>query len=141
MPSGSRPRLFERLETAQSGSRRRSYALRTDDVFESIQAHLMEIFSVRQGTVEARPDYGLPDFSGRFSTDEKQMRKVTREIEYVIEQFEPRLHSPEVTYLGTEHEVFAFRVTGQVAIDEGLQTIQLRTVMDRDNLVSVRTDR
>ena len=124
------PRLFERLETALSGSRRRSYALRTDDVFESIREHIREIFSVRQGAVEARPDYGLPDLAAIYGTQGDQAREVCRQLRHAIEQFEPRLQEPDVELRGSDNLQLLFKVSGWVEVDGDLQALEFNARLD-----------
>lgn len=83
--------LFERLTLGQEE------AVPNEDI--SIRNNLSRILGMHQGSVQALPDCGLPDFNDlRMSRSELQMA-LCAAIEHNIRCYEPRLCDPHVISL------------------------------------------
>jgi len=86
--------LFERLagETASRAS-----VSHEDGVMTSVAAHLSKMLSTRAGSVEALPDYGLPDLNDMSLSLHESLTNARNAIEGFIESYEPRLSAVQVT--------------------------------------------
>ena len=54
--------LLQRIALGDEGAKQ-SLDVDEDKLRESVQMHLQNMFNVRQGSVSALDDYGLPDFN------------------------------------------------------------------------------
>lgn len=63
----------------------------------SIRANLARVLGTREGAVQARPSYGLPDINDISLSRSELTASLCRAIERNIREFEPRLASPRVT--------------------------------------------
>lgn len=88
--------LFERLagETASRDS-----VGHEDNVMTSVAAHLSKMLSTRAGSVQALPDYGLPDLNDMSLSLHESLTHARNAIEGFIESYEPRLSAVQVTSL------------------------------------------
>ena len=64
--------------------------------FASIVSNLRMIFNARQGSSQARPDYGMPDFGDLMYGFNQLLPDIARAIKVQIELFEPRLSNVQV---------------------------------------------
>jgi type VI secretion system protein len=87
MMSGS---LFERLTRGEAG-------LNMDED-ESIRKHLLRMFIARQGSVQALPDYGLPDLNDLTLSRADLIRETCEALKTCINRYEPRLVDADVVY-------------------------------------------
>jgi len=60
------------------------------------------MLTARQGSVQALPDYGLPDINDLTLSRAELLNETCKAIEHCIEQYEPRLTEVEVTHLSLE---------------------------------------
>lgn len=81
--------MFERLTLGEAGT--------AMDEDESIRQHILRMFIARQGSVQALPDYGLPDLNDLNLSRAELIKETCAGIEQCICQYEPRLHEVEVT--------------------------------------------
>lgn len=81
--------LFERL-TNPPGAEELS-----DD--ESIRRHIKRMLTARRGSVQALPDYGLPDLNDLSYSRSDLLAECCRFIAESLEQYEPRLTGVTVT--------------------------------------------
>lgn len=80
--------LFERLTLGPDAA--------DMDVDASIRANLARVLGTREGAVQARPTYGLPDINDISLSRSELTASLCRAIERNIREFEPRLDSPRV---------------------------------------------
>jgi len=83
--------LFDRLTRGEAGTR-----LGED---ESIRLHLLRMLIARQGSVQALPDYGLPDINDLTLSRAELLQNTCLAIKQCIERYEPRLTEVEVHHL------------------------------------------
>jgi type VI secretion system protein len=87
--------LFDRLRSPESDADR-SIQQRTEDVANSVLAHLGRLLNTRHGDSPAAPSYGIPAFEAENLTTSESMQ---REIERSIRAYEPRLEDARVRAL------------------------------------------
>jgi len=87
--------LFDRLRSPDTDAGR-SIEQRTEDVANSVLAHLVRLLNTRHGDSPAAPSYGIPAFEAETLTTGETMQ---REIERSIRSYEPRLEDPRVRAL------------------------------------------
>lgn len=87
--------LFDRLRHPEAEADR-SIEQSTDDVAESVLAHLGRLLNTVHGDSLAAPTYGIPAFETETLTTSESMQ---REIERSIREYEPRLEDPRVRAL------------------------------------------
>jgi type VI secretion system protein len=90
--------LFERLE--------RPAAVHACGV-TSIASHLGKMLSIRAGSVQTLPDYGLPDLNDMNQSLHESLSQSRLLIERFIRAYEPRLQQVRVTALPRDHDPLA----------------------------------
>ncbi|MBV4482401.1 type VI secretion system baseplate subunit TssE [Pseudomonas khavaziana] len=108
--------LFERLEGDAS--------THTCTVV-SVAAHLGRMLSTRAGSVQALPDYGLPDFNDMQLSLHESLTRSRLVIERFIQAYEPRLVNVRVRLLPAAKEplVLAFAIDAGLVIDGTTQPV------------------
>lgn len=90
--------LFERLERP---------ATRPAGGVASVAAHLGKMLSIRAGSVQTLPDYGLPDLNDMNRSLHESLSQSRLLIERFIRAYEPRLKHVRVTALPRDHDPLA----------------------------------
>ena len=102
--------LFERLErpTATSACG-----------VASVAAHLGKMLSIRAGSVQTLPDYGLPDLNDMNQSLHESLSRSRLLIERFIRAYEPRLKQVRVTALPKGHDplALAFAIEATLVVD------------------------
>jgi len=120
-------RLVERLYLQDESSSAPQKQRGETPLVASIKAHLRRLFSTRQGTVPASPDYGLPMWG---DTEDLDLGDVCDLIKQQIERFEPRLAEVDVEPLQHENpKMVVLSVHGLVASPQS-ERFQLNIVLD-----------
>lgn len=120
------------LERIAAGKRDPKMDLDPSLVADSVLRHLERLFNVRQGCVETRPDYGLPDINSlmhRFPDASGEFRKA---IKRAIDEFEPRLQNTTVTADTNDGDQLQlrFKITAKL-VSKGLkQAVNFKTRLD-----------
>lgn len=102
--------LFERLERP---------ATRPAGGVASVAAHLGKMLSIRAGSVQTLPDYGLPDLNDMNRSLHESLSQSRLLIERFIRAYEPRLKHVRVTALPRDHDplVQAFAIEATLMVD------------------------
>lgn len=97
--------LFDRLTQGEAGTRM------SED--ESIRRHLMRLFTARQGSVTALPDYGLPDLNDLTLSRAEIINETCRAVSACIAAYEPRLTEVRVVHQPRREAAFSldFRIS------------------------------
>lgn len=134
-------RLFERLSRAESAPSHRG-SVDQSAVVQSVMQHLQRLLNSRQGNAQTAADYGMPDFTnllGNFSSE--SVDDLARNIQRVIEKYEPRLASVRV-YPDQPEEVSTsvhFRIECQLAAAGGRRVpISIQTVISVEGKVAIK---
>ncbi len=108
--------LFERLN--------HSAAPPTDDV-TSVAAHLGKMLSIRAGSVQTLPDYGLPDLNDMSLSLHESLSQSRLLIERFIRAYEPRLKQVRVRALLRDRDplALAFAIDATLKIDGVTQPV------------------
>lgn len=108
--------LFERLDGLVPA--------RTDSV-ACIAAHLERMLSTRAGSVQALPDYGLPDLNDMRLSLHESLSQSRLAIERFIQAYEPRLGNVRVRRREGAYNplVLAFVIEATVVIDGVIQHV------------------
>jgi type VI secretion system protein len=131
--------LFERLDTAGSLSAvvdNFSATLVTESVVDNIR----RIFNTRQGAVETRPDYGMPDLNDVVSLYLEAVPAIEQAVREQIEKFEPRLRNVEVSFEAQPDDPMAlgFVVTALI-VGRDDERIRFDTRLGDDRRISIRS--
>ena len=73
----------------------------------SVAAHLGKMLSIRAGSVQTLPDYGLPDLNDMNRSLHESLSQSRLLIERFIRAYEPRLKHVRVTALPRDHDPLA----------------------------------
>lgn len=97
--------LFERITLGEAGARM--------DEDDSIRSNLVRMFTARQGSVQAAPDYGLPDLNDLTLSRAELIQENCKAIRDCIARYEPRLSEAEVEHIELEdmHFTQGFRIS------------------------------
>lgn len=108
--------LFERL--GGDAARRPPNAERA--ALLSVASHLSRMLSTRAGSVQALPDYGLPDLNDMRLSRHDSVQQARAEIESFISRYEPRLRQVRVTPVARNHDPLqlAFTIEGQLRVNQ-----------------------
>ncbi|MFO7704957.1 MAG: type VI secretion system baseplate subunit TssE [Halopseudomonas sp.] len=129
--------LFERL-AGESGKRS---GLSVDQaIVASIAAHLAKMLSTRAGSVQALPDYGLPDLNDMRLSLHDSLQQARLAIEGFIEAYEPRLSQVRVVALPREHDPLSlsFALQGRLDVDGQRRTVSFTARLNGSGQVQVQ---
>ena len=108
--------LFERLTGGGTG------AMMEED--ESIRQHILRMFIARQGSVQALPDYGLPDLNDLTLSRADLIKETCSAVAECIQRYEPRLIGAKVTYQQIPEATFAMGLRISAMRDDGQGRLQ-----------------
>ncbi|WP_349572225.1 type VI secretion system baseplate subunit TssE [Azotobacter salinestris] len=108
--------LFERL--SGEADRRAGWDLEVA-VTASVAAHLAKMLGTRAGSVQALPDYGLPDLNDMRLSLHDSLQQARSTIEHVIETYEPRLNQVRVVPLPRNQDPLTFALAIEGLLDMG----------------------
>ena len=125
--------LFERLEQAQP-----THASQV----ACIAVHLGKMLSTRAGSVQTRPDYGLPDFNNMRCSLHESLSQSRRQIEGFIQACEPRLANIHVRLLPRDRDplVLAFVIDALLTVNGISQPVAFRAQLGEAGRVEVVPD-
>ncbi len=91
----------------------------------SVAAHLGKMLSIRVGSVQTLPDYGLPDFNEMNQSLHESLSQSRLLIERFIRAYEPRLSHVRVRVLPRDHDplCLAFAIDATLRIDGVVQPV------------------
>jgi type VI secretion system protein len=121
--------LFERLTLGDTADNM--------DEDSSIRQHLLRMFTARQGSVQALPDYGLPDINDLTLSRAELIKETCNAIQECITRYEPRLFDVEVSYRPLPDETFAMgmHISAMKYDEQGrLQPWQWEISLDGDKM-------
>ncbi|WP_373186395.1 type VI secretion system baseplate subunit TssE [Halopseudomonas sp.] len=129
--------LFERLA---GETNRRSGWSHDQAVVASIAAHLAKMLSTRAGSVQALPDYGLPDLNDMRLSLHDSLQQARIAIEGFIERYEPRLSQVRVIALPRDHDPLnlSFALEGMVDMDGQRRAVSFTARLNGSGQVQVR---
>ena len=128
--------LFERL----SGDTLQRVGLSSEAcALASVAANLAKMLSTRAGSVQTRPDYGLPDLNNMSLSLHESLSQARRAIEHFIECYEPRLSRVRVVSLPREHNPLrlAFSIEGVLEVEGSKRQVMFSAQLDGSGQVSV----
>lgn len=105
--------LFDRMTRGEEGARM------SED--ESIRLHLLRLLTARQGSVQALPDYGLPDLNDLTLSRAELISETCSAVQACIRRYEPRLTEVRVIPQSLSESLFAmgFRITALKRAPDG----------------------
>jgi len=129
--------LFDRLREPD-GLAVRSAHQRTEDIADSVLAHLQRMLNVRHGDAPCAPDYGIPALEAQHITASEEMRKA---IEQSIRSYEPRLDSVRVRYVARDDDdplKVRFEISARLATADEAVRVQFHSEVDSSGTWKVR---
>lgn len=129
--------LFERL----AGESAKRSGLSVDQaIVASIAAHLAKMLSTRAGSVQALPDYGLPDLNDMRLSLHDSLQQARLAIEGFIEAYEPRLSQVRVVALPRDQAPLSlsFALQGMVDLDGQRRMVSFTARLNGSGQVQVQ---
>lgn len=110
------------------------------DRIRSVSANVRRILNAREGSACAQLDYGMPAPSEIVHAFPHAVDRCKRQIQTLIERFEPRLSDLEVIHLEVESDPLKiyFQVSGKLRSDAGGTWLTLRVAYHPSGRVDVR---
>jgi type VI secretion system protein len=107
---------------------------------QSVLDYLQILMNTRQGSVSARPDFGLPDFNDMASEFPAAVPAIARAIKQQIDTFEPRLRNVVVRHVPDPDRplTLAYRIRAELDLPETDDAITFETVFGSDGSVRIR---
>ncbi len=98
----------------------------------SVLEHLRDMCGTRRGTVEGRPDYGLPDITELVLSFPRAIADMRAAMQHTIETYEPRLANVRVTHLpGKALDLtLRYEIAATLADDPGGPPVRFETRVD-----------
>jgi len=128
--------LIERLS---GEAQQRSGLSREAAAMASVAAHLSKMLSIRAGSVQALPDYGLPDLNDMRLALHDALQQARLQIERFIECYEPRLSQVRVSALPHEHDplTLSFAIEGLLQVADIQRQVSFHARLDGRGRVKV----
>jgi type VI secretion system protein len=106
----------------------------------SVAAHLEKMLSTRAGSVQALPDYGLPDLNDMSLSLYDSLAQARSAIESFITRYEPRLSDVEVTPIPREDDPFRllFEIQGLLELAGIKRQVRYIAALDGSGSVIVK---
>jgi len=134
--------LLQRVALGDEGAQR-SLDVGVDKLRKSVQLHLQNLFNVRQGSVSALPEYGLPDFNDLdLSTGYmKAVSDMRKAIKHALDTYEPRLENARVSFTHNEENPMdlRFEIVARLVVPESPVRVRFETMMGNDGLFKVQS--
>lgn len=107
-----------------------------------IATHLGNMLSTRAGSVQTRPDYGLPDFNDMRCSLHESLSQSRRQIEGFIQACEPRLANVHVRLLPRDRDplVLTFVIDALLTVNGVTQPVAFRAQLGEAGRVEVVPD-
>lgn len=107
---------------------------------QSVLDYLQILMNTRQGSVGARPDFGLPDFNDMVSEFPAAVPAIARAIKGQIDAFEPRLRNVVVRHVPDPDRplTLAYRIRAELVVTQAGDAVTFETVFGSDGSVRVR---
>jgi len=142
---GARALLFDRLVDLDPRQAVEQHPLRVldrDGLRESVRREVARLLNTRtplppsglEGRERTVLEYGLPDFSARYTRDPGARAELAREMERCIEAYEPRLRGVRVEVElppGSQRELTA-RVSGTMVSGDVVEPVSFPVAVERD---------
>ncbi|MDR9875120.1 type VI secretion system baseplate subunit TssE [Pseudomonas allii] len=125
--------LFERLE--------RPAATPASSV-TSVAHHLGKMLSIRAGSVQTLPDYGMPDLNDMNQSLHESLSQSRLLIERFIRTYEPRLKQVKVMTLPRDHDplALAFAIEASLVVKGVAQPVVFTARLSDSGRVEVMPD-
>ena len=130
--------LLDRLDDPRPDAPRRVEES-TEDLADSVLAHLQRMLNTRQGNCLTLDDYGIPDFTDMVHNFPEAVGRMQRAIRQSIERYEPRLRRVRVNPVD-EDDFFRvrFEITGELVTADEQAAVWFETTISPSGRISVR---
>lgn len=124
-----------------TGARPEQIAVDPSALLDDVLTHLRDLFNVRQGSVPARPDYGMMDINGVVHRFQEAIPVLRGEIKRQIETFEPRLTDIVVRHVPRPDKPLGlvFAVAATLVMPDRAQRVTVETTVGADGAVRVQS--
>jgi type VI secretion system protein len=131
--------LLDRLDDPRPNAPRR-IEQSTEELADSVLAHLQRMLNTRQGNCLTLEDYGIPDFTDMVHSFPEAVGRMQRAIRQSIERYEPRLRRVRVTPVEDPDDVFRlrFEITGELVTADEQAAVWFETTISPSGRISVR---
>lgn len=125
--------LFQRLERP---------AANPDSGVTSVAIHLGKMLSIRAGSAQTLPDYGLPDLNDMNQSLHESLSQSRLLIERFIRAYEPRLKDVRVRSLPRDHDplALAFAIEATLVVKGSRQPVVFTARLSDGGRVEVLPD-
>jgi len=130
--------LLDRLDDPRPNAPRRVEES-TEDLADSVLAHLQRMLNTRQGNCLTLDDYGIPDFTDMVHSFPEAVGRMQRAIRQSIERYEPRLRRVRVNPVDEEDYFrLRFEITGELVTADEQAAVWFETTISPSGRISVR---
>nr|WP_134434921.1 type VI secretion system baseplate subunit TssE [Pseudomonas azotoformans] len=108
----------------------------------SVARHLGKMLSIRAGSVQTLPDYGMPDLNDMNQSLHESLSQSRLLIERFIRAYEPRLKQVRVMTLPRDHDplALAFAIEATLVVKGGAQPVVFTARLSDSGRVEVIPD-
>jgi len=130
--------LLDRLDDPRPNAPRRVEES-TEDLADSVLAHLQRMLNTRQGNCLTLDDYGIPDFTDMVHSFPEAVGRMQRAIRQSVERYEPRLRRVRVNPVDEEDYFrLRFEITGELVTADEQAAVWFETTISPSGRISVR---
>lgn len=107
---------------------------------ESITENVQNMLNVREGSVKALPDFGMPDFNDVVNQFPDAVNYIRYAIRDFLEQYEPRLEAVSVHYIADDDQplTMKYAIEGVLRYGDQVSRVTFDTVLTGTGQATVR---
>ncbi len=111
-----------------------------DAQLRNVISNVQRMLNVREGSVMALPNYGMPDFNDIVKEFPDAISRIQFAISRFIDAYEPRLHAVQVHYVHDSDQplLLKFVISGEIRINDRVSKVSFDTVLTGAGQATVR---
>ncbi|OUR86626.1 hypothetical protein A9Q81_28290 [Gammaproteobacteria bacterium 42_54_T18] len=119
-----------------------SYTTQFDQTeqLQNVIDNIQRMLNIREGSVLALPDYGMPDFNDVVKEFPDAIHRIQQAISQFVDTYEPRLHAVQVHYVHDEDQplLLKFVISGELKANGRVSKVSFDTVLTGSGQATVR---
>ena len=111
-----------------------------DAQLQNVIDNVQRMLNVREGSVLALPDYGMPDFNDVVKEFPDAISRIQQVISQFVECYEPRLQGVQVHYIHDPEQplLLTFVISGELKANGRVSKVSFDTVLTGSGQATVR---
>ena len=107
---------------------------------QNVMDNVQRMLNVREGSVMALPDYGMPDFNDIVKEFPDAINRIQQIISQFVEKYEPRLQGVQAMYVHDEDQplMLRFLISGDLKSHGRVSKVSFDTVLTGAGQATVR---